>query len=106
MLEALTLIAAGVYLPHLFNSYAARFGVAGAVLAMISALFALMLVVVGSAAVGREVSDELGRIGRGERPPEDEVRCEWDALIGEARSRWRTLRDRIDGARRRYRKRR
>ena len=105
IVEALTLIAAGVYLPHLFNSYAARFGVAGAVLAMISALFTLMLIVVGSAAVGREVSDELRRIGRGERPPEDEVRREWDAVIGQVRSRWQTLRDRINGARRRFRRR-
>jgi membrane protein len=85
---ALGLIGAAVYVPHLFSSYASRYGVIGAVLAMISALFALMVVVVASAAIGREVSEELDRIGRGERPPDDEVRREWDAVIDEARSRW------------------
>lgn len=103
LLDALCLIAAGVYLPHLFNSYAARFGVIGAVLAMISALFTLMLVIVASAAIGREVSDELERIGRGERPPPDEIRREWDTMIKEARSRWQTLREWIDHARHRDR---
>jgi hypothetical protein len=46
-------------------------GVIGAVFAMISALFCVMVVVVGSAAAGREVDDELDRIRRGERPAED-----------------------------------
>lgn len=94
------LIGAGVYLPHLFSSYASRFGVIGAVLAMISALFALMAVVVLSAAIGREVSGELDRIERGERPPDDEVRREWDAVIEQARSGWGTLRETIDRIRR------
>lgn len=101
-LVAVYLIGAGVYVPHLFSSYASRYGVIGAVLAMISALFALMLVLVGSAAVGREVSEELDRIGRGERPPDDEVRREWDAVNDEARSRWGTLRERIDHIRRHH----
>ncbi len=101
VLFAICLIAAGVYLPHLFSSYASRFGVIGAVLAMISALFALMVVLVASAAIGREVSEELDRIGRGERPPDDEVRREWDALIDQGRSRWQTLRERIDHIRHR-----
>lgn len=96
------LIAAAVYVPHLFSSYASRYGVIGAVLAMISALFALMVVIVASATIGREVSDELERIERGERPPDDEVRREWDAVIEEARSRGQTLRDRIDHIRRRH----
>jgi uncharacterized BrkB/YihY/UPF0761 family membrane protein len=100
-LITLCLIGAAVYLPHLFSSYASRFGVIGAVLAMISALFALMVVLVASAAVGREVSEELDRIGRGQRPPDDEVRREWDALIEQARSRWQTLRERIDEIRHR-----
>ncbi|MBV9335586.1 MAG: YihY/virulence factor BrkB family protein [Solirubrobacterales bacterium] len=99
-LFALCFIGAGVYVPHLFSSYASRYGAVGAVLAMLSALFAIMLVLVGSAAIGREVFDELGRIGRGERPPDDEVRREWDALIDEARSRWETLRGRFDRSRR------
>jgi uncharacterized BrkB/YihY/UPF0761 family membrane protein len=87
---------AAVYLPHLFSSYASRYGTIGAVFAMISALFGFMVVLVASAALGRAVFDELGRIRAGERPPDDEVRREWDALIHEARSRWQTLRDQID----------
>ncbi|HKR99258.1 MAG TPA: hypothetical protein VJU79_07060 [Candidatus Dormibacteraeota bacterium] len=100
-LEAICLIGAAVYLPHLFSTYASRYGVIGAVLAMISALFALMVVVVTSAVVGREVALELERIAGGERPPEDDVRREWDAVIDQARSRWQTLRERIDHFRRR-----
>src|SRR3954451_23946932 len=41
-----------VYLPHLFSTYATRYGVIGAVLAMISTLFCMMIVIVGSAAAG------------------------------------------------------
>ena len=66
-------VGATVYVPHLFNTYATRYGVIGAVFAMISALFCVMVVLVGSAAAGREIHDELGRIRRGERPAEDEV---------------------------------
>jgi uncharacterized BrkB/YihY/UPF0761 family membrane protein len=95
-------IGAAVYVPHLFSSYATRYGVIGAVFAMISTLFCIMLVLVGSAAVGREVHDELGRIRRGEQPPDDAVRQEWDALVGEARSRWDVAREQI--ARRRGKK--
>jgi membrane protein len=103
-LLALYSIGAAVYLPHLFSSYASRFGVIGAVLAMISALFALMLVLVVSAAIGREVSEELDRIGRGERPPDDDVRREWDAVANQARSRWQTLRAKTDRIRRQNRR--
>lgn len=84
---------AAVYVPHLFSSYASRYGAIGAVFAMISALFGFMVALVASAALGREVVDELNRIRAGERPPDDEVRREWDALITEARSRWQTLRE-------------
>ena len=87
---------AAVYLPHLFSSYASRYGAIGAVFAMISALFGFMVALVASAALGREVVDELNRIRAGERPPDDEVRREWDAFIREARSRWQTLRDQFD----------
>ncbi|MGA8334295.1 MAG: hypothetical protein WB761_06115 [Solirubrobacteraceae bacterium] len=87
---------AAVYVPHLFSSYASRYGAIGAVFAMISALFGFMVALVASAALGREVVDELNRIRGGERPPDDEVRREWDALITEARSRWQTLREQID----------
>ncbi len=88
-------VGATVYVPHLFDTYATRYGVIGAVFAMISALFCVMVVVVGSAAAGREVRDELDRIRRGERPADDEVRRQWDQVTGEARSRWETLRVQI-----------
>jgi membrane protein len=87
-------VGAVVYLPRLFSIYASRYGSVGAVFAMISALFAIMLVLVGSAAVGREVADELRRIRQGRRPPDDEVRRQWDDLVGQMRSRWRSARDR------------
>jgi uncharacterized BrkB/YihY/UPF0761 family membrane protein len=84
--------AATVYVPHLFSTYATRYGVIGAVFAMISALFCAMVVLVGSAAAGREVRDELVRIKRGEQPVEDEVRRQWDEVTAQARSRWDTVR--------------
>jgi membrane protein len=93
-------VAATVYVPHLFSSYATRYGVIGAVFAMISALFCVMVVLVGSAAAGREIHDELGRIRRGERPADDEVRRQWDQVTGAARSRWETLRVQIQERRR------
>lgn len=95
ILAAAYSVGAAVYVPHLFSTYATRYGVIGAVFAMISTLFCVTLIVVGSAALGREVSDELKRIRRGERPPDDEVRRQWDNVLGEVRSRWRTARGRI-----------
>ena len=91
-------VGATVYVPHLFSTYATRYGVIGAVFAMISALFCVMVVLVGSAAAGREIDDELGRIRRGERPAEDEVRRQWDEVTAQARSRWETLADAAPGA--------
>lgn len=88
-------VGARVYVPHLFSTYASRYGVIGAVFAMISALFCLMVIVVASAAAGREIADELARIRQGERPAEDEVRRQWNEIITEARSRWETLRIQI-----------
>jgi uncharacterized BrkB/YihY/UPF0761 family membrane protein len=99
-LLALYSVGATVYVPHLFSSYATRYGVIGAVFAMISAFFAVMVVVVGSAVAGREIDDELGRIRRGERPADDEVQHQWDEVTAEARSRWQTLRDQIQERRR------
>jgi uncharacterized BrkB/YihY/UPF0761 family membrane protein len=96
-------VGAAVYVPHLFSTYATRYGVIGAVFAIISALFCVMVVVVGSAAAGREVRDELDRIRRGERPAEDEVQRQWDQVIGDARSRWDTLRAQIQERRQRRR---
>ena len=88
-------VGAVVYVPHLFSTYSTRYGVIGAVFAMISALFCVMVVTVASAAAGREVRDELDRIRRGERPADDEVRRQWDDVTAEARSRWETLRAQI-----------
>ena len=103
VLLSLYSVGAAVYVPHLFNTYATRYGVIGAVFAIISALFCVMVVVVGSAAAGREVRDELDRIRRGERPAEDEVRRQWDQVIADARSRWDTLRAQIQERRDRRR---
>jgi uncharacterized BrkB/YihY/UPF0761 family membrane protein len=94
-------VGASAYVPHLFNTYATRYGVIGAVFAIISALFCVMVVLVGSAAAGREVHDELARISRGEKPAEDEVQRQWDKVTAEARSRWETLRAEIQERRRR-----
>ena len=92
VLLALYSVGATVYVPSLFNTFATRYGVIGAVFAMISALFCVMVAVVGSAVAGREIRDELDRIQRGEKPAEDEVRRQWDQVTAEARSRWETLR--------------
>ena len=100
VLLAVYSVGATVYVPHLFSSYATRYGVIGAVFAMISALFCVMVVAVGSAAAGREIDDELGRIRRGERPADDEVQRQWDQVTAEARSRWQTLREQIQERRR------
>lgn len=87
-------VAAAVYVPNLFSTYATRYGVIGAVFAMISSLFCVMLIAVGSAALAREVDDELQRIRRGEQPHDDEVRRQWDTLVADARSRWSVMRER------------
>jgi uncharacterized BrkB/YihY/UPF0761 family membrane protein len=94
-------VGATVYVPHLFSTLSTRYGVIGAVFAMISALFCVMVVVVASAAAGREVDAELGRIRRGERPAEDEIRRQWDEVTAEARLRMQTLRAQIEERRRR-----
>ena len=101
VLLALCSVGATVYVPHLLSSYATRYGVIGAVFAMISTLFCVMVVLVGSAPAGREVHDELGRIRRGERPAEDEVQHQWDEITAQARSRWDTPREQIQERRHR-----
>jgi uncharacterized BrkB/YihY/UPF0761 family membrane protein len=88
-------VGATVYVPHLFDTYATRYGVIGAVFAMISAFFIVMVIAVGSAAAGREIDDELDRIRRGERPADDEVQRQWDEVTAQARSRWETVHVRI-----------
>ena len=95
VLTAAYTVGANVYLPRLFNSYSARYGAVGAVFAMISALFAAMLVVVASAALGREVHDELTRIRAGSRPSDHEIRSQWDSILEQARLRWRTAREQV-----------
>jgi membrane protein len=87
-------IGASVYVPHLFNVYATRYGVIGAVFAMISTLFCVMVILAGSAAAGREIREELDHIKRGERLADDEVRHQWDEVTAEARSRWEVVRAR------------
>ncbi|MGW5424572.1 hypothetical protein [Streptomyces sp. NPDC003943] len=86
-------VGAAVYLPPLFNSYASRYGPAGAVFGMITTLFGAMLVVVASAAIGREVRDELTRIRQGHRPSQDEVSRQWNNIVEQTRSRWRRVRN-------------
>lgn len=92
VLAAVYSVGATVYLPRLFNSYASRYGATGADFAMLSALFGAMLIVVASAALGREVRDELIRIRQGQRPSDDEVRHQWDSVVEQTRSRWRAAR--------------
>ena len=101
VLLAVYSVGAAVYVPHLFSTYATRYGVIGAVFAMISALFCIMVMTVASAAAGREIHDELERIRRGEQRADDEVRRQWDEVTAEARSRWDTLRVQIQERRRR-----
>jgi len=96
-------VGAVVYVPHLFSTYSTRYGVIGAVFAMISALFCVMIVMVGSAAAGREIDEELARIRRGETPPDNEIQRQWAEVTAQARSRWDTLRERIDEYRRKRR---
>ena len=55
-----------------------------------------MVVIVGCAALGREVHDELGRIQRGERPSDHEVRKQWDEIIAEGRARWAGVREQVE----------
>jgi uncharacterized BrkB/YihY/UPF0761 family membrane protein len=88
-------VGAAVYVPHLFSTYATRYGVIGAVFAMISAFFCVMVVMVASAVAGREVHDELERIRRGEARADDEVRRQWDEVTAEARSRWESPRTQV-----------
>jgi len=90
-------IVSSIYIPRLFNTYAARYGVIGATFAIISALFGAMFVVVVMAAIGREVTEELGRMRRGERPPPDAVRREWDTVIADARGRRDEAQQRYEG---------
>jgi uncharacterized BrkB/YihY/UPF0761 family membrane protein len=95
MLAVYSLFAAR-FVPPQVSSYAEHYGVLGVVLAAISTLFCVMLVIAGCAALGREVRDELDRIHRGRRPPDDEVRREWANVVAEARSRWQIARGFVD----------
>jgi membrane protein len=68
---------------------------------MISTLFIVMVITVGSAAAGREIHDELERIRRGEKPAEDEVQRQWAEITAQGRSRWETLHTRMRARRER-----
>ena len=91
-------IGGDIYVPRLFNSYASRYGAVGAVFALISWLFVLMVGLVAAVAVGREVSEELDAIGRGEKPSNEQIQAEWAQVrrqAHEARERvagWRAAR--------------
>jgi uncharacterized BrkB/YihY/UPF0761 family membrane protein len=100
-LLALYSIGARVYVPHLFSTYATRYGVIGAVFAMISTLFCLMFLVVVAAAAGREIHEELLRIRHGEKPADDEVRRQWAEITDDLRSRSETAREQFRNRRRR-----
>lgn len=89
-LEAAYSVGAAVYLPGYFSTSASRYGPVGAVFAMISTLFVMMLILVLCGALGREIGIELDRIRRGERPPEGEVRREWDNLRAELGQQWQS----------------
>jgi membrane protein len=91
-------IAGDIWVPRLFNSYASRYGAVGAVFALISWLFVLMVGLVTAVAIGREVSDELAAIRRGEKPSNEQIQAEWAQVrtqAHEARQRvsdWRAAR--------------
>jgi membrane protein len=95
-LTAAYAVGATVYVPHLFSSYATRYGVIGAVLAMISTLFCVMVVIVGSGGARTRGRRRARPYSPGERPPDDEVRSECDKVAGEVRARWAAARGRID----------
>jgi len=89
-LSALFAIGGDIYVPRLFNSYADRYGAVGAVFAMISWLFVLMIALVAAVAVGREVWAELETIRRGDHPSHAQVEAEWAGVrsrIDELRAR-------------------
>jgi len=94
-------VAATVYVPRLFNTYATRYGVIGAVFAMISTLFCVWVIFVVATAAGREVRDELDRIRRGEKPAPDEVHRQWQEVTAQALSRWTSVRAQVEQRRRR-----
>jgi len=83
---ALYAIGSTVYAPHLFNSYATRFGAVGVSFALISWLFGLMVVQVGTTCVGREIWDELQAIKRGERPSNEQIEREWEQVREQVRT--------------------
>ncbi|MCX2181940.1 YihY/virulence factor BrkB family protein [Streptomyces sp. SKN60] len=93
--EAGFAVGATAYLPSFFSSSATRYGPVGAVFAMISTLFVIMLIIVACGALGREVGVELDRIRRGERPPDNEVRQEWDIVLDQVRLHWNSRRTRL-----------
>ena len=94
--------ASDLYLPGVFNGYVSRYGALGVTFALISWFFGAMVCIVGSTAVGREISDELASIRRGERPSTAQIDAEWAqvreqvdegrATLEERRAAWRARR--------------
>ena len=88
-LFAIYSVGATVYVPHLFSSYATRYGMIGAVFAMISALFCVMLVLVGSAAAGRRSTTSSTASGGASGPPTTRSGASGTSSPPQARARWR-----------------
>lgn len=102
-LLAVYTVAAGVYVPRLFSTYADRFGVIGVSFAMISWLFGFMFVQVVTTAAGREVWEEMQSIERGERPSRAEVDRQWAAARDQAEQARAQVNERAAAIRRRLR---
>ena len=62
-------VGADVYVPKMFSTYATRYGVIGAVFALISTLFCVMVIIVGASAAGREVRTSSGASAAGSGRP-------------------------------------
>jgi len=102
--SALFAIGSTVYVPHLFDSYATRFGAIGVSFALISWLFGLMVVQVATTCIGRDVWDELRAIERGERPSNEQIEKEWDEVRAQVRMARAEARRRYAEVRRRLRR--
>ena len=102
--SALFAIGSAIYVPHLFNSYATRFGAIGVSFALVSWLFGLMVLQVAATCIGREVWDELRAIERGEEPSNEQIEKEWDEVRAQVRMARAEARRRYAEVRRRLRR--
>jgi membrane protein len=99
-------IGGDIYVPRLFNSYAARYGSLGAVFALISWLFVGAVALVGATAVGREVWAEMESIRRGDRPSNAQIEAEWAAFRAQVDEGRAVVSERAQTVRARWRERR